>query len=216
MIELVIDSWRKCSINNYYEIVDILEDKSLSQIDKDFEILGILTQKDADFIWQQKITDVKQLLSKAKFLNEFSYNKNTNVKNIKIADGKYTVDTNLMNFTAAQYIDFQTLWAKKDLRKYYGNILACFVIPKGKSYAEGYDVAELANKFRDEIDIVTANELVFFFLRTLVNLTKVFLAYSTLQMKKAKKKMNPEKYKILEAEYKTAQKDILLGLNSLI
>ena len=61
-----------------------------------------------------------------------------------IAGDKYTVQLNIRQMTAAQYIDFQNFY--KDYQKNFKYIFLCFLIPKGKKYNEGYDLIELADK----------------------------------------------------------------------
>jgi hypothetical protein len=215
-IEFKIKSWREISINTYYEICDICEDDTLGEAEKNILILSILTGKTEDEIYDLPITEVQELFSKITWLDDFKLNENVKFKKINICGDKYIVDADLTHFTTAQYIDFQTLWSKNDLKKYYGNILACFIIPKGKKYGQDYDVNELANKLRDEVDIMTANEIIFFYLIKLQNLIKSSVIYLDKMKMKLKKRIPQEQYTEVEKLLEQNKKDISSGLNVLI
>lgn len=212
-IDLKIHSWQEVSINTYYDIVDILEDNEIEEYEKNIKILSIICGVDEQKIWDLPILDVKALISKCGWVNNFSFNKNMKFNKIKLNNEKYIVDADLQHFTTAQYIDFQTLWAKKDLKKYYGNILACFIIPRGKTYGNDYDISELAAEIRNTISIVTANEILFFFLKGLVSSIRAIKIYLDFMMKKAmKKQKDPEKMKPLMKQWEQTQQIILDGL----
>lgn len=198
-IEVKIKSWRDCHIDTYFEIVDVLEQEDLSAAEKDIKILSILCDVDEDTIWSMDISKAKELISQAAWVNNFDFDQNAKYKKLILNGQTYTIDTNLEHFTTAQYIDFQTFWAKKDMRNYMGNLLACFVIPKGKKYADGYDVAELANLITSELDIVSAQEILFFSQRRLLTSIQALRTYLMLQMRKMKKKLTKEDYELLEA-----------------
>lgn len=216
MLNFKIKSWREISINNYYEICDICDDDSLGEAEKNILVLSILTGMDEQQIYDLPIMEVREAMSKLSFLDDFKINENVNFKKINICGDKYIVDADLTHFTTAQYIDFQTLWTKQDLRKYYGNILACFIIPKGKKYGQDYDINELAETLRDEIDIMTANEILFFYLKKLVISIKSSIIYLDKMKKKLKNKIPDEKYLEVEKILEQNKKDISLGLNVLI
>lgn len=197
-IELKHKSWRDISINTYYDIVDILTDNDLAEYEKNIELLSILCECDSNDILNLNINEVRDLLSKCLWINDFEINPKVKFNNIKINNNKYKIDANFQNFTTAQYIDFQTFWSKKDLRKYYGNILACFIIPIDKKYANDYDVNDFANKLRDEIDILTANEILFFSQVELATSIRVLKICSDFMMKKAMKKFKKDPQKMEE------------------
>lgn len=214
-IEFKIKSWRDCPIDTYYDICDIFDNTELSEVEKEISVLSILTEIDEETIYDLPIAQVRELLNKINWIGEFNINENVNFKKINICGEKYIVDADLTHFTTAQYIDFQTLWGKKDLRKYYGNILACFIIPKGKKYGEDYDINELAQKLRSEVDILTANEILFFYLTKLKNLMLGILIYSAIQIVKNKKKMTQENYLKVQTQWRQTLKDTLAGLSAL-
>lgn len=211
-VKLQIKSWKECPIDTYYEIVDVLNEESISQGEKEIKILAILCNVDEDVIWDLDITKAKELMSQTAWVNEFKIDQKAKYKNIIMNGQKYTIADNLDNFTTAQYIDFQTFWAKKDNKQYLGNILACFIIPKGKKYGNDYDVSEVAQTIRKEIDIVTAQEILFFSHRKLLDSMKALRTYLKLQMIRMKKKLSQENYLKMLAATEMRWNDIIDGL----
>lgn len=211
-IKLKIKSWRECPIDTYYKIVEVIEDEAISNGERDIKLISILCGVDEDKIWDMNITDVRQLISDMNWLNDFEFDRQAKYKKLVLDEKLYVIEPDLQKFTAAQYIDFQTLWAKKDLKTYFGNILACFIIPKGKKYGEGYDVQALANSIRRELDIITANEILFFSQNKFLNLIKAIRTYLKLNLIKNQRKLDKEGKIRLERYTQMKWNNILDGL----
>lgn len=180
-------SWNDISINEYYQILDIQE-SDLEPWQKNAETLAVLCDCDPERIYTLPLMRVNELTQSIDWLNGFKFNRKFNSRTIRIGEEVYNVETDISKMSISQYMDFQNFWRKDDLREYYGNILACFLVPKGKSYCEGYDVGELANEFRDKISIALANAVCFFFLRKLYYLIKASRIYLTLELRRMEKK----------------------------
>ena len=150
-------------------------------------------------------------------MDEFKISENSKFKSIEINGSKYKIDTNLQNFTVAQYIDFQTFFPKRKTNpRVLGNILACFIIPQGKEYASGYDISELVRSINSNLDILTANEIMFFFLKQYLISIRVTANYFNWTLKRLKKKTkNKEKVIELEKDWEKVKKATLDGLRSL-
>ena len=173
-----------------------------------------------DDVWNMTISDVKRYQQNTYWLNDFEISKDVKFTSIKIEDVVYSINPDMQNFSVAQYIDFQNFFPKRTQKtNYIGNILACFIVPKGKKYGEGYDVAQLVNKINDNVDILTSNEIIFFFLKRYLFSIKVMLIFFKYQMKILKligKKKNKEKIKKIEEKVKELEQNISVGLLSLI
>lgn len=97
----------------------------------------------------------------------------------------------------AQYVDFQTFG--KDLTAIPA-LLSCLLIPKGKTYNEGYDPADVQRLVRDFLPTSDAYAIAAFFLRTFAVSIRGTLT-SSLRRLKAKRKPTPlEKETIRETE----------------
>ena len=210
-------SWRDVSINEYFDLTEKLSDESLKEYDKIVIKLAFVNNTTEDEIWSMNINDFRKLQVEALWLDSFDIPKDIKFNNITIGEEKYNIDTNLQNFSVAQYIDFQTFYPKyKKDNRVLGNILACFIIPKGKQYADGYDIQDLVRKINESIDIMTAEEIMFFFLKQYLLSMRVIANYFNWQMKKTTKKMkNKDKIKQIETEWEQTKKNILIGLRSL-
>lgn len=216
-MELKKKSWRDVSINEYFDLKEKIEDKSINEYDKEVIKLAFITEQDEDKIWSLSINEFRALQVQSLWMQEFPISDNPKFSTIKINKETYCIDTNLQNFTIAQYIDFQSFYSqRKSNEKVLGNILACFIIPKGKKYAEGYDIQELVSTLNDNLDILTANEIMFFFLKQYLISIRVLANYFNWMMKRAKKKnKNKQQMEDLEILWDQMKKTTLDGLHSL-
>lgn len=212
-------SWRDVTINEYFDFRDKLESAS-SDYEKEIIKIAFVNGFKEEDVWNMTIADVKRYQKNTFWLNDFEISKDVKFKNIKIEDEVYKINPDMQNFSVAQYIDFQNFFPKRTQKtNYIGNILACFIVPKGKKYGEGYDVAQLVNKINDNVDILTSNEIIFFFLKRYLFSIKVMLTFFKYQMKILKiigKKKHREKIKWIEEKVKELEKNISVGLLSLI
>lgn len=191
-MKIKLNSWDVISINDYYRIVDICEDDTLSEAEKDIALIAVCCGVDEEEIWGLPVSEVRELRNGISFLGTFNFNQKAKFNKIKIGNEEYEVNTDISKMNMEQYVDFQICWGKNDLRTQYGYVLACFIIPKGKKYNEGYDVVSLADKFRDEINIKLANEICFFFLKEWLNSIRATQMYSEWTLKKMmRKEKNP-------------------------
>ena len=216
-MELKKKSWREVSINEYFDLKEKLEEESLNEYDKEVIKLAFITEQDEDKIWALSINEFRALQIQSLWMQEFHISENPKFSTIKINKETYNIDTNLQNFTIAQYIDFQSFYSKrKSNERVIGNILACFIIPKGHKYAEGYDIQELVSTLNNNLDILTANEIMFFFLKRYLISIRFLANYFNLMMKRLKKKSkNKEQVKDLEEHWERMKKATLDGLRSL-
>lgn len=205
MIELKYKSWKEISINTFNKLkeIKINSNDSLELLDSNITLLSILCDVDEDTIASLTTSEFSTLLSQTTFLST--------LPKVKIQDtytingNKYEVFLSLKDMNVAQYIDFQTFYKNQD--KYYKELLACFLIPKGKKYGDGYDIQKVKDDIGNHLSIVDANSILFFFVLLFQSLTKATLTYSIRQMKKARKKMNKEEQEKIDmaiAEMKRA------------
>lgn len=168
-MKLKYDSWDKISIKKYYE---------LEGLEKSREILAVLCECSEEEIANLPYLEYQNLVGEVGWLKSFSFDTKHDLKKVKIGDRKYKVVNSIGRMTAAQYIDFQTLYAKNDLKTYYGSILATFLIPvKKKGYNQDYDVVEEARYIYENCNIQVANQLMFFFARKWWNSMVITMNY---------------------------------------
>lgn len=192
-MKLKYNSWDKISIKKYYE---------LEGLEKDSEILAVLCECSEEEIANLPYLEYQNLVGEVGWLKTFTFDTKHDLKKVKIGNRKYKVVNTVGKMTTAQYIDFQTLYAKNDLKTYYGSILATFLIPvKKKSYNQGYDVVEEARYIYENCNIQLANQVMYFFLKRCLLSTRIMLTYSVWIMERTlKRKKTPEETKKIIAE----------------
>lgn len=217
MLNTIKKSWKDVTIDEYFDLRDKLDDDTLTDYEKIIIKIAFITGKDEDEIWNLNWDVFRALQVEALWMDEFKLKENVKFKTIEINGEKYSIDTNLQNFTVAQYIDFQTFFPKrKTNERIIGNILACFIIPKGKKYAEGYNIQELVENINSNLDIMTANEIMFFFLKQYLISIRATANYFNWILKRMKRKAKDKKLiEKLEMEWEVTKRVTLDGLRSL-
>ena len=210
-MELKYKNWNEVSIDLYYQILDVYEDESLCEAEKDLALCAILCDVPEEEIYSLSIMEANELISKLSWLGKFDFNRNYKGGKIKIKGKDYRVNCDLQKMTIAQYIDFQTFYKMTDHRNTYGNLLACFILPEGKKYGEDYDISELAKEITEELSIVTANEIIFFFLKELETSIRALQIYLDFQIWRMKRKAKPtQKLKIQELQKRIQEMNRIL------
>ena len=95
---------------------------------------------------------------------------------------EYNSNINLTQMTTAQFVDYQNYTKENpvDISK----CLSVFIIPKGHTYNDGYDLKQVQDDIKD-LDMVTINTLAFFFKKLyilLLETTLLCLTQETTQM----------------------------------
>ena len=207
-------SWRDVTIDEYFNLVDRLSDEGLTEYEREVILVSFVMGVAEDKVWDMTIGEFRANQLNTAFMKEFNVERDCNFKTIQLAGEKYDVCTDLHNFTVAQYIDFQTFYAqRKDNANILASLLACFIIPRGHGYAEGYDVNDLKLKIINGLDILTAEELLFFFLKRYLLLMRATANYFNWAIRRMKRKGMPVEE--LEARWEEVKKATLDGLRSL-
>lgn len=160
MIDIVKDSWTKIMIDDYYRIMEIIKEDKDDMI-KDAELLAVLCDVFPKEILSLKLPDIIRLKQKTGFISEgLPRPKKIKTDNLKIGDNTYKLIHKIDKYTAAQFIDFQTI-IKQD-KNDIARILSTILIPKGKEYGEDYDIEDVVKDIRFNMGMDIANSLVFF------------------------------------------------------
>lgn len=189
-MELKYKNWKEISINTFKRLQEaikdapVTDDETLNALNNNIAMLSVLCDVDEDTIVSLTTTEYVRLVNECNFLIDMPKVKITD--NYTINGKEYEVFLSLRNMTVAQYVDFQTFY--KEREKYFSELLACFIIPKGMKYGEGYDIADVVKDIGEHFSIVDANSIMFFFVLLFQSLTKVTLNYSIRDMKKLMRK----------------------------
>lgn len=195
----MIDSYSKLTIAKYREFTEI--ELAESDIDAVVNILSLLTDKSPESIMTLPIPEFKELIKKMSFLKEKpNFDKCPN--SLVINGQKYYIDKDVKNMSVGQYIDYKQYYKEQDdLIKNLHYIMTIFIIPEGHKYGEGYNLADLAEIFNENLSIETAVGISNFFFRKSEKFIRCFLTYLLLKMRKtARKEKDKEvKAKMMEA-----------------
>lgn len=183
--------WEDITIGKYKEI-----EKALSlenEYEKVVKVLSILTGKDEDYYLDMTLQEYHK---EAVILNGLSEIPEKPILFLYTVNGKeYALNPDVNKMTAAQFIDFTTLSAKHPGD--YSLILSTLLIPKGHKYGQ-YDIKIVAKEL-EEMCILDASSISFFFQMALKAYTKASLDYSIRTMKRTmKKEKDPKKRNLLK------------------
>lgn len=191
-MELKYKGWGDVSITLNKKIKEVYEDDALEDLDKEVCVLALLCDVEPDCIWNLSIYEIDLLRQELSKFGNTDFKKNLEKLNgYKVGDIECEVCTDLNKFSYAQYVDFQGYFTQDDN---IGKLLSTMLIPKGKKYNDGYDMVEFIKTIENNINILKANELCFFFLKKLVNsmkrMNRSLLGWMTMK-KMITKKKNP-------------------------
>lgn len=195
-MDLKYNEWSKISVNKYNELNKVLRgdyntgDFDLDLIDQHIDIISVLNDSTPDEIGLLTPYEFGEYVKELSFLKKMP---RVDINTKYILNGKeYNVFLEMRDMNISQFIDFQTLY--KDKENKMKELLACFVLPKGRKYGDGYDIMEVINDIGEYMCIVDANSILFFFTLLYRSLLKAILNYYTSQLKKLmKREENREK-----------------------
>lgn len=152
------------------------------------EIIAALCGETLDEVMNKPIAEVSKLSDKSRFLAEQPRELNGKIANrYKVGRFDCVPVTDMQKMTTAQYIDFQTYASEKE-KDTTAELLTCLLVPTGKKYNDGYDVAELRADIEANLSVIDAMNLANFFLSSLDALIARFLTYSEAIAKRTARK----------------------------
>lgn len=132
------DNWSEVSLNDYIEIVDIVN-IDMDELDKQIKVVSILSKVNEDYLLKLSLTDIKKLIQHIAFI--YTQPKGVKPPNTVTLKGvTYNVNYDLRTITGGEYIDLcEYTKEAKDVTRNLPNILAIFINPKAK---ECYEVVQ--------------------------------------------------------------------------
>ena len=158
----IIDNYNRLTIGQYMQIQEISKDANLEDIDKQVQIISVLTGMDEEEILHLPITEYKELVVKSAFLNPENINYHPIAKRYILGKFELIPTRDFRKLETCQYIDFQTY--ASDIDKYLVEFLSVILVPKGHRYNEGYDILEVQDAIRDDMSVSDGISLAGFFL----------------------------------------------------
>ena len=207
----MIDSYEKLTVGKYQEVKAVI-DSDVDEYSTNIQLVAVLNNMTEEEVGDLDLKSYQTLNQKLEFLQELPAKRMVATK-YKIGGFDLDVMMSMQQMTVAQYIDYQTYL--KDVDKYLVEMLSVFLIPKGKKYADGYDIIEVQNAIRDNMSIIDAMSLSAFFLLLYQSLTKATVASLTRKMKKMmKKSKNSQEIEKLQEVIRNLE-DVGVGLRLL-
>lgn len=189
----MIDNYKSLPLGDYQDILALCKDESLEELDRQVKILSILTKVDEDTLLNLPIQDFKMLTSRMGFLEKDLPTKVTKLEDsYKIGKFELVPVTDMRKVITAQYIDFQS-FHQAGFEDHFVEILSCLLVPKGKKYNQDYDIIEVQDAIRRNLNVHDAASLYAFFIFSCRESIKDMLTFSLQETQKIKDKEKREK-----------------------
>lgn len=186
----IINNYKELTIGKYEQIVKLSHDESLEEIDRQVAIIAILADTTEDVILNLPLDEYTEMAAQLGFLGQLAEQTHGRIADQYSFDGWTLIPCkDFKKMTTAQYIDFQNFC--KGGEDNTVAILSVFLVPKGKTYNNDYDIAALQQSIREHLSVMDVLSLTAFFLTSYFQLIKD----SLISSKEMLKKMKPSKRK---------------------
>ena len=186
----IIDNYDRLTLGQYMEIQEISRNESLEDIDRQVQIISILTGVAEDEILHLPIPEYKELVARSAFLNPENITYHPIAKKYILGGWELIPVRDFRKLETCQYIDFQSY--APDMDKYLVEFLSVILVPKGHRYNEGYDILELQKAIREEMSVSDGVSLAGFFLTLCRRSIQDSLNYSRREAMKVKDRRKRE------------------------
>ena len=171
-------------LSKYLKTLEIFNDKYLSDLDKNIEILAIYADTTVDDILKLLPDEAGMYMAEmSDVISSYKPSNSKHPKKININNQVYNVNYNIGKLNMAQYIDFQQTIVKKNYLENLPALLSIFIIPNGHKYNDDYDILELRKVLENNITLDEALSIVFFLKTKSISLIKLKLLYYKLMLK---------------------------------
>lgn len=166
------NAWNNVTLSEFAQIRAILADEGRTQEDKMIALAAVMQGVDEDTILTMPLDKVQPVFDLVRGLNEKPQHSKVR-RSYHL--GKWDLVTTDRQMTVAQWIDFQN-FAREDFESHLVDILSVVLVPVGKTYNEGYDMAQL-KKDLEGMAIGDALAVCFFFQRKFLKSIKRTLTF---------------------------------------
>ena len=189
----MIDSYKSLPIGDYQKILALCKDDGLEELDRQVKILSILTGIGEDEILDLQIQEFKVMTSRMGFLERDLPTEVTRLEeSYRIGRFDLVPVIDMRKISTAQYIDFQS-FHQAGFEEHFVEILSCILIPKGRKYNQDYDIIEVQDAIRRDLNVHDGASIYAFFMFSCRESIKDILTFSLQETKKIKDKAKKEK-----------------------
>ena len=183
-------TWNNVTLRQFQQILEI-ESKNLDDTNKIAEIIKIIFGIEDPL--SLEITEFQKYIDKIKFIST-PIPESKLVTKYNINNTEYCFNGNVFQINVSQLIDWRNYCKKTPLN--YAEILSVFVIPKGHTYNDGYNMEQTIEDIGN-ISVTNAMQMFTFFLSALQTSIVIIQDYLKYQVKKLKT-LQPKQQKMIE------------------
>lgn len=181
----MIDNYNALPLGLYLKILDIPAD--LPEYDYKVRVVALLAGIEEDELLDQPLTKTMKMAAAAGFLTTpIPKGDGKRLASCYKLGGLELIPTkDVRKWTTAQFVDFQTFAAKKEAAT-LPELYSCVLVPKGCTYGNGYDIADVHKAVRDFLPVTAAMEISAFFLRRFLDYCSNILTSSLRSLRRVK------------------------------
>lgn len=184
MIENKYTSWNTLPLSKFMEIGEI--DPETNPVETQAIILSILTGTDEETLMNLPLNEYTKLSKTIQYLYQRPNPTPSCPSRMEINGKRYKVCKDVREWTAAQFIDFQSYLQRGQSLDNLPSILSAAIVPYNKKYNEDYDINETIESIKS-LSVKTAMDMsAFFFDRWMIlsKATAISLALRTMRMRR--------------------------------
>lgn len=202
----IIDNYADLAIGTYLRIVALRRDTSLTIYDRQPKEIALLTGLSEQEVLALPLPQYKALAGRLAFLDNPAPDVPRPSKEVRIGDLVLVPVADSAKLTAAQYIDYQTMLAQDGTEDKVVELLSVFLVPKGRAYCDGYDIADVQTAIRDHLSVLDVLSLVGFFM---TRFAESIASSLSLSEKMVRRITDPEQRKDLLTRVEKAREALL-------
>lgn len=172
----MITSYKQLPVGLYLDICEASQDASMDELAKQVRILALLSGTTDDEILNMPIADYQKDVVASDFLQREYQPSGRCASSYKVGGYDLRPFADWTKMTAAQFIDYQT-YAGKGTEPHIVEIVSVVLVPAGKKYGDGYDVADVQRAIRDNLSVADVLDIVAFFFSQYAAFLKDSLTY---------------------------------------
>lgn len=159
----IVDNFKTLTLGQFEQIQRILKSEG-EDIDKQIQVLSVLSGLTEDEILALPITEYKQMVVASNFLGSEDMGSPRLAKSYTLGGLKLVPTTDFRKIITSQYVDFQELTKQGDVNEHIVEVLSIVLVPEGKTYGKDYDLADVQRAIRQYLSFADACALLAFFL----------------------------------------------------